>query len=1379
MSDKLKIYLFTNPFDTEQREILNFEYDPDTTVQGYLVEQLPVKDGVEFICAINGTLSSLDTVPNSGDKIVVSAQTQVEGTVGAWIATVILGAGAAGTIAYTAIAIAANMLISYGMGQLIGALGLGPEKPDLGSVGSDSPKYSWGALRQMEGEGNPIPIIFGTHKVAGQVINKYIKLGTNENKQEVLFRVITGELVSGISGTSSGDGYDGQKEYLYILLVVNDGQVDSISDIRINEQPVENYKGITTHTRLGTLNDDPIPGFSEIVTHRTINSKITPSYTTIQTDGNAVNKIVIDVTAPRGLSYSNDDGGLDEVSVNYSVEYKAVSASTWNTSSTQRITGATTSSIRNSVTIDGLSPDQYEVRINRGSSESTDFRKSDSITLANFKEIVDEELIYPGIAKYAIEALATDQLSGGVPAISCKVTKNSVSIYNPNTESWESRSANNPAWAAWYLLNHYHKIHYTRLIYSDFDEWATYCNDTIDGEQRHKIGIVFDVVSNAWENVQRIAQLGRGVIIRKGSKYGVFVDKQEFIVTDLFSMGNIIEESFSMNYLPQKDRANAVEITYVDPDRDYSNQVLGVYSDDYRNPTNPSQKANIKINAAVSRSWAIREATFRLNNNKYLTKTIEFEASIDSIACVVGDLIYFQHMVPHYSDSNSGRIVAAGGSYVQLDQEVTLEVGVSYAILVRFGDNSMIEKSLQAIASTHTTDTLLLSTDWTEAPIEYDLYVFGEASTYKKTYRVTDITRAQELTRNISCLEYVDAIYTDDPYVIETPTWGEAVLQEAVTVSADEFLTVSKAGEYQSNIKVSWLAASENSGSNWDIWLVDETLNRTFIDDAGGVFEADTFEDTTNEAGVWHIARTTDMQYKIGPEHLVQNHEYIIYVVPYGSGATSTDGNTTHIQILGKLAPPDDLVVFNADWDVVKRTINFTWDKVGNIDVSHYEIRDGVEWDGAGIVYEKAKGNSASFFIEEGTDETKTYLIKAVDNSGIYSINAASVSLEVDTGETPLVIPTSLTLSSSQGIASDGTDRVTILATWDSNAEASLQWHHYLLLFEEISSGNTSTYNTEETQYQWEVMPNKSYGIAVAAVDKGGNRTFFSTQETILSTKDSSPPAIPTWQTTPLIAGFKVIGLRWIKNTEDDLSFYEAQRSTTGAFTGEEIDLGDKDGNFTTDTDLDVSATYYYRIRAVDTSGNASDWSTIENATTLQVGESDIAYNAITANHISATNVSGVFASFGIMTAGVIESSNWSTTDGMRIDLDNEVLEIGGSDNPNLSWDGITLSVEGNVVITGGTGALNLSDGPAEAGANITETRTSADTSAVNGTSSSTIISGGLIQTGVLTANNIQTGILDASLVRVSSGDGRTYFDGNTIYVYDDNGNLRVEMGAI
>jgi len=53
----------------------------------------------------------------------------------------------------------------------------------------------------------------------------------------------------------------------------------------------------------------------------------------------------------------------------------------------------------------------------------------------------------------------------------------------------------------------------------------------------------------------------------------------------------------------------------------------------------------------------------------------------------------------------------------------------------------------------------------------------------------------------------------------------------------------------------------------------------------------------------------------------------------------------------------------------------------------------------------------------------------------------------------------------------------------------------------------------------------------------------------------------------------------------------------------------------------------------------------------------------------------------GIQTGG-IQSTNWGTANGSRLDLDAGTFKLGGSAAPSLSWDGTTLNVKGNIEVT-------------------------------------------------------------------------------------------------
>lgn len=98
--------------------------------------------------------------------------------------------------------------------------------------------------------------------------------------------------------------------------------------------------------------------------------------------------------------------------------------------------------------------------------------------------------------------------------------------------------------------------------------------------------------------------------------------------------------------------------------------------------------------------------------------------------------------------------------------------------------------------------------------------------------------------------------------------------------------------------------------------------------------------------------------------------------------------------------------------------------------------------------------------------------------------------------------------------------------------------------------------------------------------------------KSITITAPDNPPAIP--QNFQATAGNSLITLSWSANTESDLSHYKIYRSPTHGFSPTVNDLLAtvyKPNNNYVDNNVTNGVTYYYRISAVDGSGNESGFS--------------------------------------------------------------------------------------------------------------------------------------------------------------------------------------------
>lgn len=1232
-----------NPCEPSKNEKEILEWT-GKTLDSYVDGRLPVLAGLSHVVAVNGHVIKVNfdqVMIHDGDIIAVSAA--MEFTAASAIATWAMSGTFASLIAagaYTSAAIwvgiAAVSLFAIGAG-LNYVMGLvAPESSALTSDSSydkSDPVYSWGDLSQTVIEGTPIYDIYGTNLLYGQVLNQYIDIKNN-------------------------------KEVLYVLMGLCGHQVDSITNVRINNQPYTYFKDVMIETRLGTLNDALIEGFENVHLQKSVKAKLTYNTPiTRTTNGTLVEKLKFIVTAPGGMFYSNDQAGLDSRSASFNIEYKKSSDSTWTIHGTFTISGATNEALREIYDTPDLEASDYDMRLTRTTADDTEVRTQTEIYWMFWDEIIKEPFIYPGIAKYAFMGIATEDLSGSAPTFSCLATRSTVQVFDESlaTPEWVAKSATNLAWICYDKL--VSRLGPERILFDEFQEFADY-NDTDvsasedPAEKRNIANMIFSG-GNLWDNIQKAAAIGQAAIIYRGSDFGVFIDKQEVNVAHIFNMGNILDETMNLGYLPEEDRANCIEIEYTDPGREYTRQPISVHSAEYLESTSVSKTAHVKIEAGIPQKQAVREGVRLINTNKYFLRTPSFDAFIDSFGCVTGDLCYFQHDIVNFDGWNAGsRLLGAGNDYrvdvlelehdpediipwVQLDQAVIIEASSTYKVRVRLGDDSQVEKTVSMDPAT--TDILFLASPWISMPYRYDLYLFGlVTSGFLKKYRIAEISRRDDFTSSLILAEYIDEIHTENSdYVIEEPTW-EQHKQEAISVMANEFLAHASDGGYQSKINVSWYRAYTDTGASWNVWL----------------------KNVTQDSDPVHLAYVHALQYTITAP-LILGNEYQVIIAAGDNGPVLKTSNFESVTILGKQAHPGDVTNFTATWDAIKRAVHFNFTGVNDIDLDLYEIREGSTWE-SGTVVKTSIETNCSIYVSEGVFDTKTYRIRAKDKSRLYSTNEVVDAVAIDTSECALAIPGALALVSNSSIAFDGRNVVTLLATWNADSEVSDDWSNYEIQLEDMANNRKSNFSTTDREYQWELVPNKQYGVAVRAWDTGQNHTSYCTQVLRTTARDTAAPSAPTWPVSgAAIPGFKVIGLSWDKNTEYDFKHYLLERSTVADFSSNVIELGEIKATFHSDSyDMAVSVEYFYRLKAVDTSNNESGYSSIVSATTLQVGSTDIAYNSIIAEHltafsisadkINALSLSSIIANFGIVTAGIARSSilNSSGVPILEIDLD-------------------------------------------------------------------------------------------------------------------------------
>jgi hypothetical protein len=296
----------------------------------------------------------------------------------------------------------------------------------------------------------------------------------------------------------------------------------------------------------------------------------------------------------------------------------------------------------------------------------------------------------------------------------------------------------------------------------------------------------------------------------------------------------------------------------------------------------------------------------------------------------------------------------------------------------------------------------------------------------------------------------------------------------------------------------------------------------------------------------------------------------------------------------------------------------------------------------------------------------ETYEQSIVD--GVPAVPVPPPQFERDT--VPPAVPTGLSLSSDLATAVDGSAVVRLTATvtqppdedlWATVVEVTADnvnddpvWTSpaVILIGREATAGSLLG-----------VRGSTRYWARAYAEDVSGNASAYTAIVSIVTVGDAEAPPIPV--NVVASGGFRGAGVRWDSVGVSDLDVYELQYAPDA---GGSADLGRArvlrmrttavwvDG-------LSPSETYWFRVRAVDRSGNVrtsavdptavkavdepgAGWSDWVTAVPTSVGSADIAANSIISQHISAAGLSADVIKSGYLR---VSTTDANVADGIEI----------------------------------------------------------------------------------------------------------------------------------
>ncbi len=352
---------------------------------------------------------------------------------------------------------------------------------------------------------------------------------------------------------------------------------------------------------------------------------------------------------------------------------------------------------------------------------------------------------------------------------------------------------------------------------------------------------------------------------------------------------------------------------------------------------------------------------------------------------------------------------------------------------------------------------------------------------------------------------------------------------------------------------------------------------------------------------------------------------------------------------------------------------------------------------------------------------------------------------------TTTTAPTNLQIAGDTFVSADGTFNASFNVSWTASADAFVD--HYVVEWKKTSASDYFSQATKTSPLQIINLENSAqYNVRVKAVNELAVSSSYLTS-TPTAAVDTTAPSAPTSASATGV--FAQINLSWINPAQKDFSHVDVYRSDTS--NGTYTLIGNTDGTTFQDGNLGNAATKFYKLKAVDFTGNASAFSSEVTSTTTQIPTGSIADNAIGTAQIADDAITiDQIANDAVSTAQIVDDA-----------VTNALIATNAVDQGSIAANAVTATeiatdaVTANKILAG-----SITAGKIAADA-VTATKISVDDlSAINA------------DLGTITAGSI-----DGVTIKIGSGESVFKADTNGIYLGNEtfaNAEFRVSpAGAV
>jgi hypothetical protein len=473
-------------------------------------------------------------------------------------------------------------------------------------------------------------------------------------------------------------------------------------------------------------------------------------------------------------------------------------------------------------------------------------------------------------------------------------------------------------------------------------------------ERRYRFDGVFDSARPGWEAVLSVTATSRVALLKQGNTIKAKIEKVKPAL-QLFTMGNIIRNSYALTRINPAERYNVIEAAFLNQYINYEQDIIVAETPDIDELGAEVRKSSISVYGITRPTHAKRLAFYFLRVERNTLKQLTFDVAVDSIAVEPGDVFLFSHDVPDFSES--GRLAGTTGApddFAVLDRSLTFESGVIY----RYAERNNADDSLLFKDFTHTgsTDTLPFQPLHGATDAQSRLWIIGRKLTLGQKFLCTKITSTNNgLVRKIEALQYVDDVYSDDSGPLPDTTFDAGELNTANPVENLAVVETSTTDGI-STLTASWTRPQDGGGDDPNVaryavyWrLNDEPIGQGgFYVKVGETPDADTlsFEFET-DAAMGVTIRTAVQTINLDGSRNLPNDQagqapFFDLVLRREDDGTDLISFPAHVENI-QFTQVDD-TLYDLSWDAV------TLDDEGNpLAIDGYEVRLGRFNDGVSL----------------------------------------------------------------------------------------------------------------------------------------------------------------------------------------------------------------------------------------------------------------------------------------------------------------------------------------------------------------------------------------------------------------------------------------------